>query len=234
MDLDLDLCLHHHRRPDLGTVEQLRAVEAARRDAKNRVRLAVDTDRRSDDARVAAEARGPAVVAQDRDWALTGHAIVVLMKEAPSHRLHAEHVEVIAGGEIAPRATQCAAGIDVHRGRTEANDAVECHVPVTYVAVVGEGRARPPTALHEEHAIRPRDRERPKRDGVDDTEDRRIRADAERQREDRDGRESRAARKRTECVAKIGHQSFHICLLRDSRKGRKEPTQGSTSSGRVR
>jgi hypothetical protein len=57
--------VHHEGNEEIGSEQPVRAVEPRRRDADDRKRLAVQSDRRSDDAAVRSEAGRPQPVGQD-------------------------------------------------------------------------------------------------------------------------------------------------------------------------
>ena len=129
------------------------------------------------------------------------------MKEPSERRLDAEHVEVIAGREIAPRPDGGAAPLEIDRRDAVADETIERRRAVAEVAVVGErlGRMRA-LILHEEHAFGLRNRQRLQHERVDDAEDDGVRADAKRQREDRHERECRRARERADGIPHVGAQ----------------------------
>src|SRR5688500_15669325 len=80
--------------PEVGLAGK---AESMRHDADDGVRKSVEANGPADDRRVAAEARLPESMADDRF--LLGSEEVRMHREATAHgRLHAEHVEQVVGG----------------------------------------------------------------------------------------------------------------------------------------
>ena len=88
--------LHRHRHVDVVRRPRLRSVEARRRDAHYRERLAVQQQLPSGDLRVAREAALPQRVTDDRDRVPAGRRVLLRQEGAPARRAHPERVEVVA------------------------------------------------------------------------------------------------------------------------------------------
>ena len=184
-------------------------VERRRHHASNRVRLIVHRHDAADNRRIGIEPPPPQAVAQ--------------YQHAPSGR------RVVGGGEVASQRRSDAERAQevrrhAHRGnplglavrderripRSDDRDLVECVRPFAPVdhrreadvsgAAVGAGFAD----VDEPRRIG--ERQRPEKHRVDHAEDRRVRADAERERHDGDGREAGTAVQQPEPVADVAPQ----------------------------
>src|SRR5690242_8711714 len=82
--------LHVDWNPDLRREARCRSAEPARRNADDRVRIAIERDRAANDAAVTAERVVPEVIAQYDYGARSGCALVGRLDEAPQCRVHAE------------------------------------------------------------------------------------------------------------------------------------------------
>src|SRR5690349_20631098 len=91
----LDLRFHRHGNPDLGRVDDLGTLEAARRHTEDRVRERVDVNHTARDVRIAAEARLPAGIAEPRPGARVYSAVLLRCKETSEHRANAQALKVI-------------------------------------------------------------------------------------------------------------------------------------------
>ena len=98
---------HRDRHEHVRVVAERRAVEAARRDADDRHRLAVDDQRLVEDVGVEREARAPVVVAEHDDEVVADRLVVFGREEPSDRRRQAEHRKVTARHQqaVAARAT---------------------------------------------------------------------------------------------------------------------------------
>ena len=184
--------LERERHEQIGLAGE-EAREALRHHADDLIRLAIQLDRLSDRARLAGKEPRPHAVAQHDD-VLLARVVVVAAERAAEHRRHAEHVKPVAGDAHARYALGVAGAGEVRAELRLDGDRLEA---LRLVAVVAEA-ARRHRRLHVvERRIEVLDRhqprgyavrQRPEQHGVDDAEDRRVRANAERERERRRSR----------------------------------------------
>ena len=178
--------------PHARATEQL---ELPRDDADDGERHAVETDIGADDGGVAVEPRLPQGFAEHGH---VGAAAVVVGHERPAgNRLDAEGVEEPGCDPLAGDVLGETVGAGHHHAadaRDVARDDVEGAVAIAPVGHVqgrhGTARGRR-AALGEHHQpIRVAERQRTEQRRVDEREDRAVRADAQGERQDRDGREA--------------------------------------------
>ena len=201
----LDVPDHRDRHPDIGHEQTLGAAEFRRHDAENRVRHPVDFHQAADDAGIAAECGAPIGGAQYNHRLLAGHAIVLRRERASERRSHAEHLEIVARDEQAPGSSGVVVDLEVHRREAQRSNARQHAVAIADVAVIRiRAGGKPGRARDRHQALRPLDRERREEERIDDAEDRGVGADAERQRQDRDGGEAWRPQQRAHRVAKVG------------------------------
>jgi hypothetical protein len=197
------------KRPHLGAlIEALgdERLEGRRHHADDREWPIVHRDHTSDGRRIAAEPAAPEAVAQDRR--LPGGGRVFGGGEVtPDRRLHAERPEEVPGHAHPADPFRFAVG---QQRRTPGADERHVFERMAAVAPVEErqvtdvaGRAgRPPLADRDE-AIGIRVRQRTEQHRVEDAEDRRVRADAERQGHERDRCEAGRAPQQPRRVANV-------------------------------
>ncbi len=158
------------------------------------MRLAVEHDRAADDRAVAVEAPLPERVAEDGRFR-RARRVVARLQRAAGDRPYAEHVEEPIGDRRRRQALGLGAAGQRRRARVVNRDGVRGPVLLAPREEVGVGQREDPAFLaHDAHlheAIGVPERERSQQHGVDDREDRGRRADAERERQNRDGREAR-------------------------------------------
>ena len=186
------LRLHHHRRQDVGGLADLQAREALRGHADNGEGMAVDVDRLVQDRGITAEAAHPVAVAEHGDRMAAGRLVVGRVEHASKRRPHAEHVEVVPADQLAVGALGLAAPDHRHRGgktREHAGEHLAASIAEVLVHRIREGvqvhrpaHERPGAVEHDERAGIA-DRQGPEQHLVHQGEDRRIRADAEPQRQ---------------------------------------------------
>ncbi len=177
-------------------------VEAARHDADDRVRHAVEKDDASDDARLAPEASGPGLVAHDGDrrgadrFVGRGEprsALDVNSQHGKKRRAGAADGDFVSRGGVASDGRcGCPYGDVVERRLCRAPGSKERKRERAAIPTLGEpGDRLPgrPLEPHGDQSIGVGEGERTKEHGVGDGEDRRRGADAERDRRDGDGGE---------------------------------------------
>jgi hypothetical protein len=192
---------------DFGT-EELR-----RRDADDGVSHALDGQRLADRIGRAREAPLPEPVADHRDRSVGAAAppVVVRSKRSAEDRRHAEDVEIRAARPDPVHHFRLAALRQVEPRRRPGQRSSERLLPVAKrfpQRVRPRGRRRRVALRHHHQLLRTPDRERPQHQAVEDGEDCRVGADAEREREDGDRRNDRRGRERAERVSKVLHGSF--------------------------
>src|SRR5262245_25759867 len=113
------------------------------------------------------------------------------MEQAAEGGLNAEHVEVVPADLESPRAQRIAAGVERCRRDAERGQTLEAAALIAHVEVV---RIRPESAVTLVDAVKAAllgQIERAKHERVQDAEHDRVRADAERERDDGDRGETR-------------------------------------------
>jgi hypothetical protein len=156
-------------------------------------------------------------VADDGERVRAGPVVVLRREEAARRGAHAEHVEVVARhveGEPALRHVVAGRG-EAHVRLLRGGEPGEGVALIAEVYVVGERRR----AVEPAAEITRVDLDEPRRiadadDGaqqyrVDEAEDGRVRADAERERQHRRGREARTLQENSDGVAQIMPNSSH-------------------------
>jgi hypothetical protein len=193
-------------------------TKPGRHDADDLIRLAVQLDRRSHRRRLAREEARPKTVRDDDD-VLVSRLVVVALDRSTRLRRHAEHMEPVARDAltrhtlgVAARARQIRAEIRLDGDRLEA---------ARLVAIVTEAGGRNGRFHAVERRIEVLDRHEhpgvavgqgPQQNRIYDAEDGRVRADAERQRDEHDGREDRTLSESPEAVGDVAKQSVHRYL----------------------
>jgi hypothetical protein len=190
-------------------------LEAARHDADDGVRLPVQNQHAADGVRRALKLPHPELVPEhDRvaDWSPT-RRFLFGAKCAPDLWLDAEHIEEVRRDPVPAEALrlrrtgECVRALVVDREMRKAA-VVRAEVgEIRHADRVEAGRAR---IAHIERTegdelFRLRKRERLQQDGIDDTEDRGVRANPDRQCEHRDDREARRFLQLPKREAKFGH-----------------------------
>ncbi len=249
-------------RDDIGEVQVRRTGcperpgEALRHDADDVEGLAIERERPADDGGLAAVAALPQSVAQDRH-ALAAGDFVVSRERVPHDRLHAQHVEEAGRRALHPEVFRFAAGLlHGHRPTGDGGHGLE-HLllggPVHVVLGRGAGdaeRIRRGIGGAEEGRTPLADGDEPvvfvewqaaQHDRVDDGEDGRRGADAQRKDDQRNGREGGRGPERTQGGDKV---SAHAALdapghcLSSVRRALSRPTPvrtcGRRPTGRTR
>ncbi len=193
-----DLGLHHQGNVEVDRIADFDAMKPALRDADDGHGLPVHEDGASDRLGIARESPLPECVAQDHDR-MAARPDVVLPGEDPAHGgSHSESLEEGAGNEVGAHALGSFPGAHMRRSQEVGEDAFEDPAAIAksfehrvgdrgqHLAVVmGEAgeRARG-VEDHEPFGIA--HGQRTDQELIDEPEDRGIRTDAEREREDDD------------------------------------------------
>ena len=208
--------LHRHRHVHVVVQAVDGAAEAARRDADDGDLLPVQPDDAADDGRVALEAALPEPVADDRD---RRRALALppfrRVEEAPGHRFHAQHVEVVPRHEQRPHPLGRLVRAHAQRAVAERQRAREARRAVADVAVVEPRRVDVGSAgrdrLDGDDASRVGDaRQRLEQHALHPAEDRRRGGDAQREREHGRGREPRVLGQEAEREAQVFHDASNL------------------------
>ncbi len=239
--------IHRERHPELRRVAQ--TLEAGRHDADHGVlpRRAAERERAPEDLRIGAESALPQTVAQNDHVRRLGHEVLVGLKHAAARRRHAQQRKVRRRDEFSVDALGLLGPDHRHALAVEGGDVLEALRSRAPIDVV---RIRGPPAFHSRaHDIAPQFhergrilvRERPLADRVDEAEDGRVRADADRERQHRDDREARRFAERPQRVAHILRQRLerrerpHVAaLLLQIRHVAEPAARGGAGIGRRR
>ena len=189
-------------------------AEPRRHHADDGVRPAVQPQRPAERRRAALEQPQPQPVAQHDDrFGLAVRPDVGRLDRPADDRRHAEEVEGVAGQQDAAEAL--GRELAGHAARFRSTSPSRRRTPAPRPAAEARRASsvcppRPSTRAHlrRPDLARPRVRIRRDEDAVDDAEDGRGRADAQRQRQQRDQHERRAAPERPDGIAEILSQRF--------------------------
>ena len=204
--------LHHERHPHVGRPAHRFPEETGRRHADDRDVLPLDDQARADDRRIAAKSPLPEGVAQHGHSGVAGR-LVVLWSEGPAHqRPHAQHRKKLTGNELHPGLFGPADGPG--SADVQAREAVlrreHAREGIHLVADPLEQRIGEILFLSarcddvEDDELRGvLDRESREQDRVDEGEDGRVGADAQREREHRDRGEARRCAQQAPRVAQV-------------------------------
>ncbi len=202
---------HLERHPDLNAA---RVAHRRRHHAHHLVELAVQLERAADEVRIAARELLPQPVAHDGD---TVRAIGRLLRpvEAAELRPHAEHAREVAQRRRDADALRLAVARQRAVADPEPGDRLERvfargqvqHLRYRERRVIEVERRD--VLPHDVQPVQPFHRQRPEQHRVDQAEDRRVGADAERQRDDGEDREARRRAQRAPGVSQILQQAFH-------------------------
>jgi hypothetical protein len=231
-------------RPHLGALIEAfgdERLEGWRHHADDREWPIVHRDHPSDGGRIGAEPAAPEAVAQDGGLPAGGR-VFGGGEVAPDRRRDAEHPEEVPRHAHPADPFRLAVG---HQRRTPRADERHVVERVAAVAPVEErqvadvaGRSgRPPLADGDE-AIGIRIRQRTEQHGIEDAEDRRVRADAEGERHERDRREAGRAPQQPRGVAnvppEVDQQARRTVRGRRQRRGGARPIGASDLLGHPR
>lgn len=239
-----DFAVHRERHPQLGSTDGVRPAERFRRHSDHGERAAVDGDRTANDARFAAEAALPEPVAQHCH--LPGARGRVLFRHESASKTHrrAEHVEVVAGNDLAADDF----GLSAATGNAQSDTSVcgkrlERLVPIAVVLEIqsrgreqGTERAAAVPLVGREHrdeVLRLGHRERPQEHFVDQTEDQRVGANAKTKRQRSHQREDWITREESNGETDVG-QDGHRRTRTEPRQQLRMRALGITPSGESR
>src|SRR5262249_4183242 len=188
-----DLALHHQWEPDFRRVVDFETDETGLRNADDGEAATVDDQLAAHHRRVGPETPLEALVTEDRDRMCARRAIIFGRDHATEHSLCSQRIEVIARYQIAPD-TLVDAGMAQADGRHRIRDQpVQNPVPVAQVPVVEireQGRERSLFRCRHSRIVDRNDSpglrygERAQQNFVYQTEDRRVRADTQREGDD--------------------------------------------------
>lgn len=190
-----DRRLQPHGYPEIEAQSRLAALEPWWRNPDDRHRLAVDRNPPPQHGVGRGKPRHPVVIAEDHHR--LGAAIVIRGLQHPAAEgANAEHVEEVAGHELAPRPFRFAIDHDADGQIAAAGNAVKCPRLVTDISVVGKREARQRRAAKHQRRLDqpfgPRgSRQRVQQDRVDPAEDGGVGTDPDRQHQHRNRRERR-------------------------------------------
>ncbi len=215
------------RHPELGRLRRQRSAaeeqtHVRRHHADDGDAAAVELNGAADDGRIAGEAALPETVAQDRDRVVSLRTFIV-GERAPDQRRDAERREEVGRDVHADDFFRRARSGQVDAVVVERRDPLECRRALAPADEVRRrehvGAARPPRVgfPHHDQASGIAERQRLEQHRVDDREDRRVRADAQRERQHRDRREARRAQAQTDGVADVLKDVVHDGIRTESR-----------------
>jgi hypothetical protein len=197
------------RRPDLGGRVEARGDQRfvlGRHHANDLKRDVVHRNRAADDRRIGAKPPAPEAVAQDHDTPSSG-TILLFQKVAAERWLHAEHREEIPADADGGQALGFAVGEERRLPRAHEPHALERLAPFSIVdkrreAHVARARIVIPIA-DDDQTLRFGVRQRPEQHRVDDAENRRVRANTERQGKKRGNREAGRPKQHSDAVSSV-------------------------------
>ena len=177
----------------------------------------------ADDIWVCAEASLPTAVTQDRDRMRALGLILFGQERAAEHGRDAEHVEVVATDDVAPDALVSIAVAQAHRREAIDEQPREDVVALTVVFVIQVRldrivRAVVLRAINFDQTFRLRDRQRTQEHRINQTEDGRVRANAQSQRQDRQRRKARTLPQTPKAVTNVLPQIVHAKHLQKPRQ----------------
>ncbi len=226
------------RRPQRDIVR--RKPETARRHADDCEGFAIEPDRLPIQARSVAKAPPPQRVAQHHNTVIAVNALFA-REPAPLRRIDAEQREEIRIHPCADHPLRLFIAGDVVITRAVSREMREALIALLPFAVIGHRGAYISRAARHIHRQQPRQLfrfriwQRTQQHGIDDAEDRRVRADAQRQREDGNQGESGILQQHSRAVTKILQQvldeadSSHIAAFLLSLLNTAQGAQGSVA-----
>ena len=201
----------HDRHPDVVRRADLVARERFRGHADEGEVMPVEFDSGADDTGIAGKAPLPEPEAHHRERIRVPVALVGRRDQPASRRRDAEHVEVVAGHQLTLHALGLVSGAQVEGVHRRDRQAGHHRIPGAIVQVVGiRGVAQIvlvrvlPADVHQAVGLGDAG-ERPQQQRVHEAEDRRVRADPERQRRDGDQRERRVLEQHAESEPEVLH-----------------------------
>ena len=211
--------LHRQRNPGVGPLTDRLAEERRRGHADDGQDTAPQRDRPAEDVGPSAEAPLPVLVADDRVRGGAIRRLLARVEGLADRRRHAERREVRrrnqADGDLFGLAASGHPRLDLLKGAARRHHRRERRVLVLHLAELGVGHQRaltvlraggdtPRSGIGQQHElVRVADGERAHQQPVQQAEDRGVGADAEREREDGDGREPWTGREDADGVTKV-------------------------------
>jgi hypothetical protein len=188
----LDDGLLDHRNPERRGKEQLGSAKRRRGHANDRELVLVDLDRLPHNTGIALKMAMPVRVTQHHVGSAVRAVLIGSVKKTPELRLNAHRVEVVAAREVRPRSRWIPAGIHAHGAHDVVRDhALERPIPVAQIHIIGIRLRRVLQTLNHVEILRIRHIDRPQHQRVQHAEHHRVRANPQRQRQDRRHRKSR-------------------------------------------
>ena len=203
---------HHKRHPDLCVVVE--PAEARRHDTDDGEGPSVEENRPADDLRITAEGALPETIAEHGDGDLLRHDVLVGAKDAAMRRLDAEQREVRRRDHLASDPLRLVPRRERDARPVEGGHCIEGRGAGAPVDEIGIGCASPLEFCA--HHVAPQDDEPvgvrvwqcAASDRVDETEDRRVAADSDRQREHSDRGKAGRSPQRTRGVSYVLPDAF--------------------------
>ena len=188
---------HVDGNPDLACQTANRAGVLEWRDANDRQLLAVDRDATANDINIGVEAPLPETVADHRDGISSRYRVFLVEKYAALLRDDAKNVEVVRGHSFTPDLFDLMGVAECELTDAVCREPDEHAVAVSklHVARIRRRFVRPLAfaGIELDDFLGIRERPRAQQRGVEDREDRAVRANARRQRQDRYDRKPRVA-----------------------------------------
>jgi hypothetical protein len=195
------------RKRDVRTVSGIETTEAGSGDTDNRDGSAVDHQRAPKDVAVTAELPRPIAIAEYGNERACTRSIVFRSEPPPENHRYAEDRVVVAGNELSLRRLDAVPGRHLDGApqvRRYTGKRVCARADTFEVGIVrSRSRAAPGAVRDKKQGVRFVNRQCAQHDGLEEAEDRRICADAERQGQDHDRRKARIAPQRAERVPHI-------------------------------
>jgi hypothetical protein len=199
-----------HRNPDFD-IRIERVLELRRNDPDDAVGLVVEDQLLVGEIGAAVEPLAPELLVHDHDLR-RARLVLAFGQGAAQNRIEVEDFEEIAGYESAPDALGPFTARQVHALRLKGGELFDRARLVAQVVELQDGNAVAVAGgigredVDQSFGIMIR--QRAQQDGIDDAEDRGVRANAERESENGDDREGRRFQKLTKRIAKIGNHNF--------------------------
>ncbi len=194
------------RQRDVDASAGIETREAGTSDAHDRDRSAVDAQAAPEDRRIPAELPLPVAVADHGNQRILSGAVVLGEEPATERDRDAEHGVIVAADELTAGRFDAVAGCHPERGARvagRAGEQVGSSADALVVRIVRR-RGGPLGAVRDENQfVRIVHRHRPQHDRFEQAEDRGVRADAERERQDDDRGEPGIAPERAQRVAHV-------------------------------
>ena len=215
------LLFHHDGNPDFRAQPGLAPLKYRGRHADNRVGVLIDFERLAHDIRIRAEVRLPQPVTDHGHGRAARFVVLLGKKTAPQDRPDAQQIEIVRGRHHSPHALRFALSRQTHGSDIGGGDADETLLPVAHGLKIRIGkrerivRAAPEAQGH--HLVRAGEAgNRIEQCGVDPAENRGVRADAQREREDGDCGVAGRLRDHAQAVTNVLPERSHPRTSRDT------------------